>query len=115
VGLALSGLTTTPQFYMDTEGDGIVDVAVMQEFVKFIPFGKVILKSLTEANAQATYNAFLGHHAEASFTPLEQIGGSESTIVRELWNFVQSKAEAIGKWLDKRESKATALGEATAF
>lgn len=102
LGLATSGISTIPLFYLDYDGDVTVDQDMMFEFVHFIPFGRLIGKSMDPQNSQAVYDAFLHSHREAAFTPVEEIQESSGKLVGGLWKFVQEQSGAIIDWIQEK-------------
>ena len=107
VGMATSGMTSSPLFHLDYDGDLIVDQDMMFEFVHFIPFGRLAAKSMDPYNSQAAYNAFQESHRDSEFTPVERVTESGSKLVSGMWNFVEEQSEAILKWIQQHEGEST--------
>ncbi len=105
VGMATSGVTSIPLFYLDYDGDLAVDQDMMFEFVHFIPFGRLAAKSMDPRNSQAAYDAFQESYRSAEFTPVDRITNSGSKLVSGMWKFVEDQGEGLLKWIQNENQR----------
>ncbi len=99
VGIAFSGLTSVPLFYIDYDNDGNIDLDIMQEFVYFLPGGRLLARSIDPARAQAVYEAFLHEQQNASYYSSDEIKNSGSKLSTQLWDFMHEKSSELGAWI----------------
>jgi len=101
LGLAISGMTSAPVFYIDYTDSNTVNMDIMREFARLLPFGSLLAQRIDEKVSQHMYNAFLSSYREASYTGLEDIQSSGGRISRALWQFVEEQSGAIAEWISK--------------
>ncbi len=99
VGLAISGVTTSPQFYIDYDGDGQIDMSMMYEFVSFVPFGNILAKSLSERNSQRVYDTFLRRVPLARYSSPTELQAEGGSYAAALWKFVDENGGSMLRWL----------------
>ena len=99
VGLAIAGLTTSPQFYLDYDSDRHIDAKIMYELVSFVPLAGAVTRSLNEDNSQKVYDTFLKDAKVAKFTSLNDIQKEGGKMGNALLNFVTEQTERIAKFI----------------
>lgn len=99
IGIAIGGLATMPQLYIDYNLDNKVDIDMMQQFVDLVPLGAVLKKSLNESNSQLVYNAFLENYRRAVFTSVDGISDSGHSLANEIWSFIDDQSDEILNWV----------------
>ena len=106
VGLATGKLTSAPLLYVDFDEDSVVDLDLMYKFVKFLPMGGIIAKSINRRQSQEAYDAFLMSNNKATFTSLEEIEKGGSEFANWLLTALETHSKTIEGWItDSLESE----------
>ena len=103
IGLAIGDLTTPPVFYLDYNGDNVVDAEMMRDFASIGPLGPLLRRGINEQNSQAAYNQILDHSDKASYTSLDMIEQSGQSIASSLWKFVEDQTGSMLSWINDHE------------
>jgi len=103
LGLAVSGMTTTPVFYMDYSDDNTVNMEIMKDFARLLPFGNVLARRIDQQTSQQMYNAFLTSYRDASYTGLDDVQATGGRISRALLQFLEEQSGAIAEWISRSD------------
>ncbi len=99
VGIGFAGLLSAPQFYVDYDGDGIVDQALLHEIVTWLPFQKLFSRTVDPYRSQNLYGTFLIHWREAKFTEHEQISEHGSKLVRNVEEIIREHSDELSRFI----------------
>ncbi len=94
IGIAVAGITDTPQFYLDYDSDHRIDIAAMRNLTEYLPLGGSIMKSLDEYNSQTIYTAFLRRYGDADHVHSDRLADMGG-MAKRLWDFVESQSDRI--------------------
>jgi hypothetical protein len=95
------GIGTTvgvPQFFVDYDGDKLVDLELMRELVDFIPFADVINRKMSARNSQNLYDNYLLRYDDADYVDQDAID-EKGGIASQLYKVITDKSDIITKWV----------------
>jgi len=99
--IGLATCTGLPQFFIDYDGDKLVDLDIMHELVDSMPFGGTLSKKMNSTNSQNLYDNFLLNHKTADHLAASDIDDKGSAIAKSLWKVVTDQSEKITGWIQK--------------
>jgi len=103
LGLAVSGMTSAPIFYMDYTDDNAVNMDIMKDFARLLPFGNLLAQRIDQQRSQQMYNAFLTSYRDASYTGLDDVQATGGRISRALVQFLEEQSGAIAEWISRSD------------
>ena len=103
VGLRVNAESTPTEFYVDYNGDGIIDTAVAARFARELPIAGDSIADRLLADSQVHQNLYAVFSCEwrnAEFTSSEDINNSVSGSSKYLWYLVQEHSDSLVEWIE---------------
>ena len=99
IGIAVSGISKIPVFYMDYDSDGLVDLKLMEEFVAYIPMANLLKRAIEVQDAQAIYNSLCAQHEQAKFFPPELIQEKGGVLAGKMLDLIENHYQRLEDWV----------------
>ncbi len=99
--IGLATCTGLPQFFIDYDGDKLVDLDIMHELVDSMPFGGLLSKKMNSNNSQSLYDNFLLNHESADHLAASDIDDKGGALAKSLWKVITDQSEKITGWIQK--------------
>ena len=103
VGLRVNAQSTPTEFYVDYNGDGIIDTAIAARFARELPIAGISIADRLLADSRVHQNLYAVFSCEwrnAEFTSSEDINNSVSGTSKYLWYLVQEHSDSLVEWIE---------------